>query len=301
MPRTDRPESGGESRGVRFTRRLRRRRRRQHLALALTTLVGVGAVLADRHDGGGREAAVSAPGHGPAAPSSTGGARAAHDGPGDSEAASAIPAPTPSTGAVTSPAAAAASLPLSAAMARQVPAGTRQVVLVAGTGVDSSTARVTFYEAGSAGWTRVASWPGHVGRSGWSERHVEGDLRTPVGVYRLSDAGGRLPAPSARLPYHRSSLFRAPESGPGFGDSAADAFDHVIAIDYNRVAGRSPLDRGRPLGEGRGGGIWLHLDHNGPTHGCVSVPKAGLLLLLRRLDPALHPVVVMGPRAAVTG
>ncbi|MDU0314178.1 L,D-transpeptidase family protein [Phycicoccus sp. M110.8] len=301
MPRTDRPESGGESRSVRFTRRLRRRRRQQHLALALTTLVGVGAVLADRHDGGGREAAVSAPGHGPASPSPAGGARAGHDGAGDSEAASAIPSPTPSTGAVTPPAAAAAELPLSAAMARQVPAGTRQVVLVAGAGADSSTARVTLYEAGSTGWTRVASWPGHVGRSGWSERHVEGDLRTPVGVYRLSDAGGRLAAPSARLPYHRSSLFRAPESGPGFGDSAADAFDHVIAIDYNRVAGRSPLDRERPLGEGRGGGIWLHLDHNGPTHGCVSVPKAGLQLLLRRLDPGLHPVVVMGPRAVVAG
>ena len=261
----------------------------------------MGAVIADRHDGSGRGAPGSAAGQGRAASPSTAAGGAGRDGGVDSEAASAIPATTATTGPGASRTPASAPLPVSAAMARQVPAGTRQVLVVAGAGHDSSTARVTFYEARGGGWSAVASWPGHVGRSGWSERHVEGDLRTPVGVYRLSDAGGRLPAPSARLPYHRSNLFRAPESGPGFGDSAADAFDHVIAIDYNRVAGRSPLDRERPLGPGRGGGIWLHLDHNGPTHGCVSVPKAGLQLLLRRLDPALQPVVVMGPRAAVTG
>jgi L,D-peptidoglycan transpeptidase YkuD (ErfK/YbiS/YcfS/YnhG family) len=186
-------------------------------------------------------------------------------------------------------------------MARRIPAGSQQVVLVLGDDVDRATARVTLWESGRDGWDEVASWPGHVGRSGWAERHVEGDLRTPVGVYRISDAGGRLPSPGTKLPYHRSAAFRAPESGPGFGDSAVDAFDHVIAIDYNRVPGRSPLDRARPLGEARGGGIWLHLDHNGPTHGCVSVSRAGLRLLLRRLDPALDPVVVMGPRASVTG
>jgi L,D-peptidoglycan transpeptidase YkuD (ErfK/YbiS/YcfS/YnhG family) len=300
MPRQDPPESGGESRSERFAR-LRRRRRHQHLALALTTLVGAGALLADRHDGGDRTAPVSARGQAPAASPSMSATRDGHAAGGDSEAASAIPAATATTGTDASSTADSA-LPISAEMARQVPAGTRQVVVVAGTGVDSSTARVTFYEADrDSGWSTLASWPGHVGRSGWSRKHVEGDLRTPIGVYRLSDAGGRLPSPAARLPYHRSGLFRAPESGPGFGDSAADAFDHVIAIDYNRVAGRSPLDRERPLGAGRGGGIWLHLDHNGPTHGCVSVPKAGLQLLLRRLDPALQPVVVMGPRDVVTG
>ena len=299
MPRQDPPESRGESRSARFARRLERRRRRQHVALALTTVVGVGALLADRHHGDGGAAPVSAPRQGPAASPPT--SAAGTDGGVDSEAASAIPAATATTGTGAAPTATSAPLPVSAEMARQVPAGSRQVVLVAGTGVDSSSARVTFYEASGDGWSTVASWPGHVGRSGWSRKHLEGDLRTPVGVYRLSDAGGRLPAPAARLPYHRSSLFRAPESGPGFGDSAADAFDHVIAIDYNRVAGRSPLDRERPLGTGRGGGIWLHLDHNGPTHGCVSVPRAGLQLLLRRLDPELEPVVVMGPRGVVTG
>src|SRR5690242_5179848 len=260
MHRGDVRQSPGESRSVAFRRRRRRRRRRQHLALAVA-IVGVAGWATARADGPGRLAPAAASRTGTPAPGA-----GADTGPGeDSEALSAIPAATTTTPAPARPAWPTA-LPVGAAMAGRVPAGTRQLVLVLGDGVDSSTARVTFWENGRSGWAEVASWPGHVGRSGWSERHVEGDLRTPVGVYRLSDAGGRLPSPGTKLPYHRSAAFRAPESGPGFGDSAVDAFDHVIAIDYNRVAGRSPLDRSRPLGDARGGGIWLHLDHNGPTH-----------------------------------
>jgi L,D-peptidoglycan transpeptidase YkuD (ErfK/YbiS/YcfS/YnhG family) len=73
----------------------------------------------------------------------------------------------------------------------------------------------------------------------------------------------------------------------------------VIAIDYNREPGTSPLDWTRPLGAGRGGGIWIHVDHGGPTHGCVSIAERHLKDLLRALDPALHPVVVMGDHASL--
>jgi hypothetical protein len=47
-----------------------------------------------------------------------------------------------------------------------------------------------------------------------------------------------------------------------------------MAIDYNRVKGTSPLDRTSPPGADKGGGIWLHVDHGGPTHACVSLPAA---------------------------
>lgn len=68
----------------------------------------------------------------------------------------------------------------------------------------------------------------------------------------------------------------------------------MIAINYNRKPGTSPLDWTRPLGAGRGGGIWLHVDHDGPTHGCVSIARSHMKELLLALDPDLHPVVVMG-------
>jgi hypothetical protein len=55
------------------------------------------------------------------------------------------------------------------------------------------------------------------------------------------DAGGVLADPGSRLP--------------------------VIAIDYNRVRGTSPIDPTRPQGESRGGSIWLHMDHGSPGGG----------------------------------
>lgn len=213
---------------------------------------------------------------------------------------------SPTTNAATGSADAAAStatsttgaLPLSAGMRAKVPAKSQQVLVVEGASASSSTATVRYYERRGA-WVEVASWKGHIGKAGWTSKHREGDLKTPIGVFTLSDAGGRLADPGTELTYDRSSAFRAVDSGPGFGDSAADAFDYVIAIDYNRVRGRSPLDWERPGGVAKGGGIWVHVDHDGPTHGCVTIPKSAVRYLLGRLQPGQRPVVVMGPKQSL--
>ena len=213
-----------------------------------------------------------------------------------SGAGSAVPdpaaSPTPSTTT-----AAPRTLPVGARTRSTIAGHTRQAVVVRGATATSSVATVEFYERAAADWMLVAAWQGHVGKRGWATSHVEGDLKTPVGTFTLSAAGGRKANPGSQLPYHRSAAFEPPPKQPGFGDSTADAFDYVIAVDYNRVPGRSPLDQSRPLGDRRGGGIWLHVDHDGPTHGCVSLPAEGVRYLLLHLAPESHPVVVMGHAA----
>ncbi|MEU9456945.1 L,D-transpeptidase family protein [Streptomyces sp. NPDC048277] len=174
-----------------------------------------------------------------------------------------------------------------------IPEGARQAVVAVGRGKDSPISSVVLYSRDDNGWQRGASWPAHNGKSGWSEHHMAGDLRSPVGVYGLTDAGGLLADPGSKLPYHRSAGFYSP--GTGFeGEPLEGSFDYVVAINYNREPGTSPLDWTRPLGTARGGGIWLHVDHGGPTHACVSVAKAHMKELLKALDPDRHPVVVMG-------
>ncbi|MEU0211809.1 L,D-transpeptidase family protein [Streptomyces canus] len=175
----------------------------------------------------------------------------------------------------------------------KVPADARQAVVATGRGRDSSASTVVLYERTEAGWQAGASWPAHNALKGWTDHHLAGDLRSPIGVYTLTDAGGLLKDPGTKLPYDRGVGFTAP--GTGFeGEPLAGSFDYVIAINYNRQPGTSPLDWTRPLGAGRGGGIWLHVDHGGPTHGCVSIAEDHMKELLRTLDPDLHPVVVMG-------
>ncbi|WP_377270735.1 hypothetical protein [Peterkaempfera sp. SMS 1(5)a] len=181
----------------------------------------------------------------------------------------------------------------------RIPARTTQVLLVSGKGRDSADSTATLWSRTADGrWQPGTSWPAHNGLKGWTADHHLDDLRSPVGVYSLSDAGGLKTDPGSRLPYHRDTSFTI--GGKGFeGEDLAGSFDYVVAIDYNRVAGTSPLDVRKPLGADKGGGIWVHVDHGGPTHACVSLAENDMVTLLRALDPAAHPVIVMGDQASL--
>ncbi|MEV7674588.1 hypothetical protein ACFYNX_00865 [Streptomyces sp. NPDC007872] len=235
----------------------------------------------------GSPAAPPAPVPTPTTPATTPApADGAHPGPPGRAAGSPAAAPLPET-----------PLPGVGPVTRaSVPDGTSQALVVTGTSPDSSTSTATLYARDPAtGWKAQAGpWPTHNALRGWTADHTAGDLRTPIGVFRLGDAGGRLPDPGALLPYDQDEQFAI--SGTGFvGEPLEGSFDHVIAIDYNRVPGRSPLDKERPLGAEKGGGVWIHVDHGGPTQACVTLEREDLRELLRALDPAREPVVVMGP------
>lgn len=176
----------------------------------------------------------------------------------------------------------------------RIPDATRQAIVVFGKDHDSADSMVVLHHKAGGRWTSDANWPGHNGRKGWTAEHRQGDDKTPMGVFTLSDAGGVLPDPGAKLPYRASTAFAPPRH---WSKHTWHDFDYVIAVDYNRVRGSSPLDPRRPLGSARGGGIWLHMDHGSGTSACVSLSKRAMLHLLRTVDPELHPVVVMGDRA----
>ncbi|MFJ6214277.1 hypothetical protein ACIQGZ_13210 [Streptomyces sp. NPDC092296] len=188
---------------------------------------------------------------------------------------------------------------LSAAFRAKIPARSTQVLLVTGKGRNSSRATATLWTRTADGrWKPGTPWPAHNALKGWTADHHLDDLRSPIGVFGLSDAGGLKADPGSKLPYHRDANFTV--SGRGFeGDDLEGSFDYVVAIDYNRVAGTSPLDGSKPLGAAKGGGIWVHVDHGGPTHACVSLAQRDMVTLLRSLDPAAHPVIVMGDRASL--
>ncbi|MFF8289861.1 L,D-transpeptidase family protein [Streptomyces sp. NPDC016309] len=177
----------------------------------------------------------------------------------------------------------------------RIPATTSQALVVKGDGPHAYQSTAVLYERDPAtGWKTVSQpWPAHNALRGWTAHHRAGDLRTPIGVFTLGDAGGRLPDPGTLLPYDRSDEFDMP--GTGFlGEPLEGSFDHVVAIDYNRVPGTSPLDKVRPLGPGKGGGVWIHVDHGGPTRACIALRRDDMRQLLRALDPAKKPVIVMG-------
>ena len=182
----------------------------------------------------------------------------------------------------------------------QVPANADQVLLVTGTGKNANTSKAVLYTRTADGsWLPGTAWAAHNAKDGWTSDHMAGDLHSPIGVFSLTDAGGLDANPGTKMPYLHSSEFKA--VGTGFeGESLADAFDYVVAINYNHVPGTTPLSTVRPMGASRGGGIWIHVDHGGPTHGCVSLAKANMEILLKDLDPSKHPVIVMGDATSLS-
>ncbi|MEU2394494.1 hypothetical protein [Streptomyces sp. NPDC007369] len=180
----------------------------------------------------------------------------------------------------------------------RIPADSLQLILVTGKASNSSYATAALYTRPTAGsdWALAESWPARNGARGWSTERSYGDLTSPVGVFSLSDAGGLLPKPpGTRLPYDRSRAFTA--SGHGVeGESLEGSFDYVVAIDFNRKRGVSPLDPTKPEGARKGGNIWLHVDHDGPSQGCVGISKEAMEKVLETLDPAAKPVIAMGPQ-----
>ncbi|MBT3149554.1 hypothetical protein HTV45_01280 [Streptomyces sp. CHD11] len=179
-----------------------------------------------------------------------------------------------------------------------IPRNARQVLVVTGRDRNGNRSEAVLYEHTDLGWEAGPARPARNALRGWTDDHWAGDLRSPIGVYTLTDAGGLLPDPGTAMPYDRSDGFTV--GGTGFeGEPLEGSFDYVIAIDYNREPGTTPLDLTRPRGGDRGGGIWLHVDHQGPTQGCISLEKRHMRELLRALDPERHPVVVMGDAASL--
>jgi len=82
------------------------------------------------------------------------------------------------------------------------------------------------------------------------------------------------------------------DADPGVAPEPMDqtpAYDYGAVIDYNTA----------PVVPGAGSAIFLHVSTGGPTAGCVSLPGAQLLAVLRWLDPADQPRIVMGTVATI--
>jgi L,D-peptidoglycan transpeptidase YkuD (ErfK/YbiS/YcfS/YnhG family) len=175
-----------------------------------------------------------------------------------------------------------------------------QAVVVTAEDYGSTTATLATWQRAGAGWEQVhGPWPAYVGYAGFAPpgEKREGDGRTPSGTFGFEFAFGVEPDPGVALPYRRvtgpSIVWDDVPSSPsynqwvdgGVGEAMyqTPVYDYAAVIAYNTA--RTP---------GLGSAIFLHVSRGNPTAGCVSLPVERLLEVLRWLDPARAPVVVMG-------
>jgi L,D-peptidoglycan transpeptidase YkuD (ErfK/YbiS/YcfS/YnhG family) len=181
----------------------------------------------------------------------------------------------------------------------------RHLVFAVSSGYSSNEVVVT--ECGQRGgsWRAMTVTAGRAGAGGFAERKREGDGRSPVGSFPVTEAFG-LGNPGTSLPYRtlRASgdcwsatpgrdynEYYSGRCRPADEDLSAimrkGSYRQAVVIDYNRPHAVP----------GRGSAIFLHVGGVTPTAGCVSIPEGKL----REIMPTLvaGDRVIMGPRSAL--
>lgn len=182
-----------------------------------------------------------------------------------------------------------------------------QVITVTTGAYGNTQASLQAWTRSKAGWLKhgppVPAWLGY---AGFSTHAREGFTGTPVGSFTLTHAFGNNANPGTRLPYFQADAndwWNGDSASPGYNthqhcaagqcpfrtresenlSQAGWVYGYAAVIDYNT-----------PAVPGRGSAFFLHVTENHPTQGCVSVAATALIELLRWLDPAQHPRILMG-------
>ena len=174
--------------------------------------------------------------------------------------------------------------------------GCPQRIQVVAPSARSTTATLTVSECGKR---VLGPWRAHVGRSGLSAHHLEGDGTTPLGRFAIGPVlYGLEPDPGVTLGYHRIvcgdwwdedpgsrtyNTFRHTTCGakPAFGADSEALWKPLVAYGAFAVVQYNVA----PVVPGRGSAIFLHVDTGRATNGCVSLWRPNLLRVLRLLQP----------------
>lgn len=191
--------------------------------------------------------------------------------------------------------------------------GAEQVIIVDAPSSSSTVATLTTWQNDGSGWQQaLPPMPAVNGESGWEygPDRREGDGSTPIGIYTIgATMYGNDPNPGVAFPYHQLICGDWWDED-GYGDSPTyNTFEHVpcgttppyaaaseaLWTETNAYPYFAVINFNTPPLGPLGAGIFLHANIGSPTAGCISLPLADLVAVLQWLQPAMHPVIVMGP------
>jgi L,D-peptidoglycan transpeptidase YkuD (ErfK/YbiS/YcfS/YnhG family) len=210
-----------------------------------------------------------------------------------------------------------------------VPAAVKQLVTVTSSSWSDTTATIRVWRRRGGSWHLVR---GPIRASlGWNGFVRARDRRqstgtTPAGRFTMRRAFGTRADPGGRLPYRRvdaddfwpyeprdpatynimqPSKAAATRWRSDYSERLSDypyEYAYSIVLGFNLPRGvrwsseRQQYVARETADTTRGGGIFLHVKQKRYTAGCVSAPLRQVRWLVRWLDPALAPRIVMGPR-----
>lgn len=187
-----------------------------------------------------------------------------------------------------------------------VPVGGTQVLTVTSRKQSSSYAVFSAFSLRSGSWRHVwGPWTARIGAGGFARpgQKIEGDALTPQGSYGFQFMFGVNRNPGVHFSWRHAY-------GYDYWDDDPRSARYNLWTDTRHAnAGRSPepmhnvpsYNYAAVIGynlarvPGAGSAIFLHVGDGQATAGCVSLPQAQLLKVIRWLTPASHPVIAMHP------
>lgn len=185
-----------------------------------------------------------------------------------------------------------------------------QLITVTAASARSTDATLQTWTRSGDTWVKVdAAVHAYLGRSGTSTDKHEGDGTTPAGSFTLTQAFGYRADPGTALQYAQTTpadwwisqpgpLYNTHQrctsgtDGDGCGYAAPSEhlyytqpnYQYALVIDYNTS----------PVRADAGSAVFLHVQTGKPTSGCVSIELTQLTRILRWLQPAAHPRILIG-------
>ncbi|MFE1956539.1 L,D-transpeptidase [Streptomyces sp. NPDC059479] len=177
--------------------------------------------------------------------------------------------------------------------------------------------RLTWWDRRDGRWVKAGSVAARFGAGGLvnGAQRKQGTSTTPTGLYDLPYAFGIAPAPAGTKTGYR----RVTNASWWCQDNGSRSYNRWVeglpadcrANESERMASfRKQYDHGLVIGynydrpvRGRGAGIFLHVNGQGPTAGCVSVPASAMKRILTWADPRRAPHIAIGTpsgRTAIT-
>ena len=175
---------------------------------------------------------------------------------------------------------------------------TKQLFVVAGYGMDKSSASVSMHQRDEEGkWKQILSTPALMGKNGMcpDQDHVEGCGQTPIGVYGFNKAFGIADDPGCAIPYVKvtdKTYWSGDEKNHynemvDLGDCPdldLENSEHIVDYDYEYQYCLN-ISFNEDGTAGKGSAIFLHcLGSKKPyTGGCVAVPENIMKLIMQNV------------------
>jgi L,D-peptidoglycan transpeptidase YkuD (ErfK/YbiS/YcfS/YnhG family) len=193
--------------------------------------------------------------------------------------------------------------------------GSSQALLVRNTKDSSVTVQVFALERQNDRWVcAFDAVDGVIGRKGFAPpgEKREGDGRTPSGIFPLMLTFGYEPSFPTRMPY-----WQITEDDLWVDDIHAEDYNRWVKRGMTRASSFEVMKREdglykcgivveyntNPVVKGHGSAIFFHIwrGKGKPTAGCVALSEETLTRILRWLNPAASPLVILGTQAEREG